>query len=96
MKYDMPSVISNNRKKYNIGEVFKARMPVNNNYIKKDFFGVVLNISLKYFLKSSKIQICFLELKYSISVLRKKEIFESKTIIRFRRTFEVNDVVCGE
>lgn len=55
MKYDMLSVISNNRKKYNIGEVFKGRMLVNNNYIKKDFFGVVLNIFLKYFLKFSKI-----------------------------------------
>lgn len=40
---------------------------MNNNYIKKDFLGVILSISLKYILKSDKIQICVLELKHRCS-----------------------------
>lgn len=60
-------VISSSSKEYNIGEVFNRSMLMNNNYIKKDFLGVILSISLKYILKSDKIQICVLELKHRCS-----------------------------
>lgn len=39
-----------------MGEVFNESMPLNDNYIKKDFLGVVLSISLKHYQKSNDIQ----------------------------------------
>lgn len=76
-----------------MGEVFHESMPLNDNYIKKDFLGAILSISLKHYQKSNEIQFFRIE---NIGVLRKKEIFGRKIIIQFRRTFEANCVMYGE
>lgn len=54
-----------------MGEVFHESTPLNDNYIKKDFLGVILSISLKHYQKSSEIQFFRIE---NTGVLRKKEI----------------------
>lgn len=45
-----------------MGEVFHESMPLNDNYIKKDFLGVILSISLKHYQKSNEIQFFRIEI----------------------------------